>query len=50
MKYKEEMYLPSKVNHELYTEYYQLFKEAFSATRGVMERAAQLGRATGVYY
>jgi len=50
VKYKEEMYLPSKVNHELYTEYYQLFKEAFSATRGVMERAAQLGRATGVYY
>ena len=48
VKYKEERYYPNQANHDLYREYYQLFKETFASSRAVMEKAAQLGRASGM--
>ena len=44
VKYKDIVVEPNAANHEIYEEYYGLFKDAYLANRTLLERATLLGR------
>ena len=44
VKYDENVITPNRKNHEIYQEYYQLYKDTYNACCGVLERVTLLGR------
>lgn len=44
VKYAEDIIVPNKKNHEIYEEYYQLYKDTYNACINVLERVTELGR------
>lgn len=44
VRYKDFIINPIPENHEVYKEYYQLFKDAYQESKGVIEKVTMLGR------
>lgn len=44
VKYHDQTYLPNKECHNMYQEYYKLFKETYEASKSVIEKVTLLGR------
>lgn len=44
VKYKEGIIIPDLSNHEIYREYYQIYKEAYQAGDKVLEKVTRMGR------
>lgn len=42
--YKQGLIQPRMENHRIYQEYYQLFKDCYTANKALLERATRLGR------
>jgi len=46
VRYQDRIIEPDTGNHRIYQEYYQIYKEAYTANREVLEKVTQMGRAT----
>lgn len=44
ISYEDKTYEPNPINHEIYKEYYQLFKEAYQSSSDVLSRLTVIGR------
>lgn len=44
VKYKDKIYEPNANTHKVYEEYYQLFKEVYTESKGVLQKVTELGR------
>ena len=44
VKYKDRIYLPQQESQQIYSEYYELFKETYQASRVVLEKITKMGR------
>ena len=44
MKYKDFVVVPNAENHKAYEEYYQLFKDTYTAGKDVLQRVTLMGR------
>jgi xylulokinase len=42
--YKDEIIVPDAQRHKIYSEYYELYKEAYASSKGVLQKAALMGR------
>jgi xylulokinase len=42
--YKDEIIVPDAQRHKIYSEYYELYKEVYASSKGVLQKAALMGR------
>jgi len=44
IRYEEKIYEPNPINHAIYEEYYQLFKDAYISSSEVLSQVTEMGR------